>query len=214
MGSHAGTEAVDRGKEWLVEDFEQPSGRSGGIWYEFDKHSLGTIAQPDPFVLTPSGASGSPGHCAHIWGTLGANRAPWSWVQLQISLNQKKTAMDLGEYKSVRFSVKGDGGRYGIAFVKESVTDYDQFHYEFTAPQSWTEVSVPLSELRQHGWGRAVPNDLHDVKQIYFYPAQYDQAFDLSVDHLVLSQEEQGLQPIAYDTDGWFPWKGFEGNFA
>ena len=27
-----------------MEDFERPEGRSGGIWYEFDKNKLGTVA--------------------------------------------------------------------------------------------------------------------------------------------------------------------------
>ncbi len=204
------SQPVDHGAEWLVEDFESPSGRSGGLWFEFDKNPLGTTANPSPFVLTDQGAPPSPDHSAHLWGTLGSNRAPWSWVQLQVILNPSQAPMDLTAYKSVRFWVKGDGGRYGVAFVKDAVKDYDEFHYEFTAPSEWTEIEVPLAELRQFGWGKAVPQVFDDVKRIHFYPAQYDKPFDLWVDHVTLAKSAREQQPIAYDTEGWFPWTGFD----
>ena len=202
--------AVDNGVDWLIENFENPSGLSGGLWLEFDKNPLGTEANPQPFVLAEGGAPSSPGHHAHIWGKLGSNRAPWSWVQLQIMLNASQQPLDLTAYKSVRFSVKGDGGRYGIAFVKDAVKDYDEFHYEFTAPLEWTEIEVPLAELRQFGWGKPVPPIFDDVKRIQFYPPQHDKPFDLSVDHVVLTKSAKEQKPVAYDTEGWFRWGSFE----
>jgi hypothetical protein len=202
--------AVDKGPQWLVEDFESPGGLSGGLWFEHDRNPLGTQANPDPFVLTPGGSPQSSGSCAHIWGKLGANRAPWSWVQLQVKLNRAQQPVDLSAYKSVRFAVKGDGGRYGIAFVKAAVTDYDEYHYEFAAPGEWTQIEVPFSELRQHGWGKAVPQVFDDVKHIQFYPAQHEQPFDLYVDHVVLAKTAAPREPIAYDTKHWFPWTGFD----
>ena len=78
--------------ERIIEDFENPSGKSGGFWFEFDKHPLGTVAQPNPFKLSPGGSPKSPGNAAHIWGTLGASHAPWSWVQLQVFPNRTKRA--------------------------------------------------------------------------------------------------------------------------
>ena len=202
--------AVDKGPEWLVEDFENPAGLSGGLWFEFDRNPLGTEANPHPFVLTPGGAPKSPGSCAHIWGKLGADREPWTWVQMQIMLNPSKQPTNLTAYKSLRFFVKGDGGRYGVTFVKAAVSDYDDYHYEFTAPSEWTEIDVPFSQFRQHGWGKAVPHVFDDVTRIQFYPAQHDQAFDVSVDHVVLTKSVTPREPIAYDTKGWFPWTGFD----
>ena len=202
--------AVDKGPEWLIEDFEKLEGLSGGLWFEFDRNPLGTEANPNPFVLTPGGSPKSPGNCAHIWGKLGADREPWTWVQLQIILDRSKQPMNLTAYKSVRFSVKGDGGRYGITLVKAAVTDYDDYHYEFTVPSEWTEIEVPFSQFRQHGWGKAVSHVFDDVKRIQFYPAQHDQEFDVSVDHVVLAKSAAPRKPVAYDTKGWFPWTGFD----
>ena len=47
---------MDKGPEWLIEDFENPAGLSGGLWFEFDRNPLGTEANPQPFVLTEGGS--------------------------------------------------------------------------------------------------------------------------------------------------------------
>ncbi len=194
--------------ERLIEDFESPAGRSGGFWYEFDKNPLGTVANPNPFVLSPGGCPKSPGFAAHIWGTLGADRAPWTWVQMQVFLNPQKASEDLTGYKSVSFWVKGDGGRYAIFLIRDAVKDYDSYHYEFTAPKEWTQIKVPLDAFRQYGWGKAVPPEPTDVKFIQLSPAIHDQPFDVWFDDVVLSPEKVSNEPVAYDTTGWFPFTG------
>ncbi|HWA73129.1 MAG TPA: CIA30 family protein [Polyangiaceae bacterium] len=193
---------------WLVEDFEQANGLSGGFWYEFDKNPLGTVAKPNPFQLEAGGSSASPGFAAHISGTLGADRAPWTWVQLQVFLSRDKKAMDLRGYKTLSFFVKGDGGRYWVSLVRNAVKNYDNFHYEFTAPPTWTEMRVPIKEFRQSGWGPTLPQQFDDVTTIQFSPAVHDKAFDVAFDHVSLSTQEVKLEPIAYDTKDWFPWTG------
>lgn len=145
-----------RAEPWSIEDFEQPNGTSGGFWFEFDKNPLGTKAEPNPFKLEAGGALGS-SSAAHIYGVLGSNRQPWTWVQLQLFLDRGKQPQNLAEFKSLRFWAKGDGGRYGAALVKRAVKNYDHFHYEFTAPREWTEFRVPLTEFTQAGWGEKLP---------------------------------------------------------
>lgn len=181
---------------------------SGGFWYEFDKNPLGTVANPKPFTLSPGGSPSSPGSAAHIWGTLGADRAPWTWVQLQLFFNRSKKSEDLTKYSSVSFWVKGDGGRYAIALIRDSVKDYDHYHYEFTAPKEWTEVKVPLEAFRQYGWGKHVPKEHKDVKFIQLSPAAHDTPFDVWFDDVRLSPEKVSQEPFAYRTDGWFPYSG------
>ncbi len=196
-------------EERRVEDFENASGLSGGLWYEFDKNSLGTVANPNPFTLAPGGAPKSPGYAAHVWGTLGADRAPWTWVQLQVFLNRNKAADDLTKYASLSFYVKGDGGRYNVALVRDSVTDYDHYHYEFTAPKAWTEIKVPLDAFRQYGWGKHVSAQHKDVKFIQLSPAAHSQPFDVWFDDIALSTDKATQKPFVYDTKGWFPYTGF-----
>jgi hypothetical protein len=196
--------------ERVVEDFESANGRSGGFWYEFDKNPLGTVANPKPFVLAKGGSPKSPGSAAHIWGTLGASRAPWSWVQLQVFLNRSKKAEDLSGFSSIRFHVKGDGGRYAITLVRKSVTDYDHFRYEFTAPKEWTEMQVPLASFHQLGWGKPIPFGLNDVEFIQLSPTAAEQPFDVWFDDVVLSPQVVVDRPFAYDTKTWFPYHGFD----
>lgn len=203
--------AVAPAKEnWVVEDFEQPNGLSGGFWYEFDKNPLGTVAKPSPFVLEAGGSPASAGFAAHISGTLGADRAPWTWVQLQVFLNREKKAMDLRGYKSLHFYVKGDGGRYSVSLVREAVKNYDHFKYEFVAPATWTEIHVPIGEFQQAGWGAKLPQSFEDVTTIQFSPAVHDKAFDVSFDQVTLSTREVKLEPVVYDTKDWFPWAGID----
>ncbi len=195
-------------KPWLVESFESDQGTSGGFWCAFDKSGLGTKVSPDPFVLEKSGAPPSPGGSAHYFGTLGENRPPYSWAQLQIFLNGAKGPQDLRGYRSIRFWVKGDGGRYSVALSKASVTDYDHFKQEFVAPGSWTEVTLPISGFAQAGWGKRLPAVFDDVTQIQFAPAAFSHPFDLSVDHVELSPGEVVLEPVAYRTEKWFAYRG------
>jgi hypothetical protein len=197
-------------ENWLVENFEQANGLSGGFWYEFDKNPLGTVAKPNPFQLEPGGSPASPGFAAHVSGTLGADHAPWTWVQLQVFLNREKTPVDLRGYKSLSFYVKGDGGRYSVALVRSAVKNYDHFKYEFVAPSTWTEIRVPLGEFRQAGWGEKLPQSFDDVTMIQFSPAVHDKAFDVSFDQVALSSREVKLEPVAYDTKDWFPWAGID----
>jgi hypothetical protein len=195
-------------KPWLVESFESDQGTSGGFWCEFDKNGLGTQVSPVPFVLAKEGAPPSPGGSAHYFGTLGDNRPPYSWAQLQIFLNGAKGPQDLRGYRSIRFWVKGDGGRYSVGLIKQAVTDYDHFKQEFVAPTSWTEVVLPTSGFAQAGWGKKVAATFDDVTQIQFSPAAFSHPFDLSVDHVELSPDQVVLEPVAYRTEKWFAYRG------
>lgn len=194
-------------KPWLVESFE-PGGTSGGFWCAFDHNGLGTEVKPDPFALTDGGAPPSPGHSARYFGVLGDNRPPYSWAQLQVFLSSDKSPKDLRGFRSIRFWVKGDGGRYSVALVRRSVTDYDNFTQQFFAPSGWTQVALPISGFAQAGWGKKLPAVFDDVVQIQFQPAAFSRPFDFSVDQIELSPEVAVQKPIAYDTHDWFPYHG------
>lgn len=195
---------------WLVEDFERPEGLSGPFQTAFDSNGLGTVFNPNPFVLEKSGSPASPGGSARIWGKLGSNKAPWSWAQLQIFVNKGRTAQDLGKYKSLRFRAKGDGGMYTVALVREAIKNYDHYRHDFVASSEWTEVALPLKDFAQAGWGDRVPQAWNDVTMIQFSPAEFDKPFDLTVDDITLSTEEVKLEPVAYDTKDWFAYRGVD----
>jgi hypothetical protein len=193
---------------WLVEDFETALGRTGGFRCELDRNGLGTHVSPEPFQLTAGGAPPSPAHSARYFGALGDNRAPYSWAQLQVLLSRDKSAKDLREFRSIRFWVKGDGARYSVALIKQSVVDHDHFKQEFVAGTEWTKVELPISGFVQAGWGKKLATLFDDVEQIQFSPAAYARPFDLSVDHVELSRDELVFAPVAYDTRDWFAYRG------
>jgi hypothetical protein len=193
---------------WLVESFESPQGTSGGFWCAFDHNGLGTKVSPDPFVLAPGGAPPSPGHSARYFGTLGDNRPPYSWAQLQVFLTPSRAPKDLRGFRSIRFWAKGDGGRYAVVLAKQDVTDFDHFHQEFLTTNDWSQITLPISGFAQAGWGKKLPAVFDDVAQIQFLPAAFSRPFDLSIDHIELSPDDAVLTPVAYDTQKWFAYRG------
>jgi hypothetical protein len=195
-------------KAWLVESFESPQGTSGGFWCAFDHNGLGTHVSPDPFVLSPGGAPPSPGYAARYFGSVGDNRPPYSWAQLQVFLNAGKTAADLRGFRSIHFWAKGDGGRYAVVLAKQAVTDFDHFRQEFVAGSNWTEIQLPISGFMQAGWGKKHPPTFDDVAQIFFTPATFSRPFDLSIDHIELSPDDVAMTPVAYASEKWFAYRG------
>ncbi len=193
---------------WLVENFEGASGLSGNLNLEFDKNNIGTTVETAPFKVDPAGSPESPKGAGHVKGALGSNRAPWSWVQLQVFLDKSGGTKDINKFKSLRFMVKGDGGRYNVGLIKKGISDYDHYHFTFTAPSGWTEVRIPLEKFAQAGWGKHVDRKFDDVTMIQFSPAEFDKPFEFTVDDVSLSTEEVVLVPIAYKTDGWLEYTG------
>lgn len=196
--------------EWLVEDFEGASGRSGHWGTSANDNGLGTRLAPQPFAPQAGGAPPSPGFSGRIHGWLGPNRPPYSWAQLRLNLDAHAGVRDLGQYQSLRFWVKGDGRRHVVKLMKRSIADHDQYRFAFPAPAGWTELAIPLAAFTQAGWGKAVPRDFSDVEAIQFEAGVFDSPFDFQVDQVRLSALPAVLEPEPYDTRGWFPYQGFE----
>ncbi|HEV8246731.1 MAG TPA: CIA30 family protein [Polyangiaceae bacterium] len=204
----AGNASVGPAEKWLVENFEGSSGLSGNLNLEFDKNNIGTVVETAPFKIDPQGSPESPKGAGHVKGALGANRAPWSWVQLQVYLDKSGSPKDLTKFKSLRFMVKGDGGRYNVSLIKKNISDFDHYHFTFTAKAGWTEIKVPLDKFTQAGWGKPVKNVFDDVVMIQFSPAEFDKPFEFAVDDVSLSGEAVSLVPVAYKTEGWLEYSG------
>jgi hypothetical protein len=159
-------------------------------------------------VPSSGGAPPSPGHAARYFGSVGDNRPPYSWAQLQVFLTTARSPKDLRGFRSIRFWAKGDGGRYSVVLAKQSVTDYDHFHQEFLTTNDWAQIVLPISGFAQAGWGKKLPAVFDDVAQIQFSPAAFSRPFDLSIDHIELSPDEAVQKPVAYDTAKWFAYRG------
>ncbi len=188
-----------------IEDFEKPVAKLG--WnLNVDQSGLGTTAAPQPFV--PEGVAGR--QAARLQGHLGKNQAPWSWVQLRISVNAKNQSQDLSKFKSVEFWVKGDGNPQKIRIIKDAVTDHDQYAMVFPTSSEWKKVALPFSSFMQAGWGKKVPAEFKDVSAIEFSPNAFDSDFDFAFDDVALSGEDVVLKPQPYITDGWLAYTGID----
>ena len=121
----------------------------GGNWYCYS--GTGTTITPVPYAMTAGGMTGSLNYRASILATVA------DYAGLGTNLSAAGTAVDLTQFTAVEFYVKGNGGTYWFQFTQPSITDGDQFGVTFTAPATWTKVTIPIAaaSLGQRGFGTA-----------------------------------------------------------
>ncbi|HRU38741.1 MAG TPA: CIA30 family protein, partial [Candidatus Goldiibacteriota bacterium] len=135
----------------LLDDMEDGNNTNnwGGNWYKYQ--GTNSTITPDPFAMTAGGMTGSAAYRAQITGTIN------DYGGMGTNLNASETAVDLSSYTAVEFWVMGNGGTYWFQFTQPSITDGDNFGVTFTAPATWTKVTVPINAaaLSQRGFGAA-----------------------------------------------------------
>lgn len=62
-------------------------------------------------------------------------------------------ATDLRPWRTLRLTVRGDGGCYRLAVATAPLTNFDHLAFSFDAPPQWRTIDVPLAALRQQGFG-------------------------------------------------------------
>jgi len=175
---------------WKVDDFEGGPPATGTAWWTgCDNNHLGTSLSPIPFTVEKGGSSLSPAHCAHIWGHYGKNQAPWPYAQLSLALDASNGPFSLVPFKAIRFMAKGDGKVYKVVIQKASVTDYGDYEFTFTAPQTWTLVDVPFPSFTQPTWAKTVAPGFTDATVLKFCPTVNESDFDLSVDDVAFVKD-------------------------
>ena len=200
--------AVDTtSKEILFEDFEG-SPVSGGWYSAFDTNGLGTTFNPNPFELNNEGCPKSPKRSAHMWGTLGADAAPWSWAQ--IVLETTPGTRDLSRFNTVHFWAKGAPGEYVMILARKVIEDSNHFNMKFKVTEDWTEVVLPLDKFTQFGWGKAFPREFTDIISLQFTSKRHNDSFDLYVDHITFSEEKIATNDVPYNVDNWFAYEGID----
>jgi hypothetical protein len=173
-GGEQGTE-----KLLVVDAFDGDGPKLGTSWETYnDENNLGT--KVNPFEIVKDGSpKGAKGH-GHFSGHIGKNKDPWPWAVLDLAFGND-APMDLTEYKSLRFWVKGDGKKYRVRLARMAIEDYCHYEYIFTAPKEWTLVTAPLNDFAQPKWGKQVAKGYKDVTQIGFVALNpgNDEDFDL-----------------------------------
>jgi glucuronoarabinoxylan endo-1,4-beta-xylanase len=163
----------------LLDDMEDGDNINnwGGNWYDYS--GTGTTITPVPYAMTAGGMPGSPNYRAEIQATVA------DYAGLGTNLNSAQTAVDLSLYTAVQFYVKGNGGTYWFQFVQPSITDGDNFGVSFTAPSSWTLVTVPIdgTQLAQRGFGTASTFTKNAITALQ-WQSNSNGALDIQVDNV------------------------------
>ncbi|MGH7441767.1 MAG: hypothetical protein ACREKE_03725, partial [bacterium] len=76
--------------------------------------------------------------------------------------------LDFGPHEALAFSARGDGS-WTLGLGGPEIRDGDLYASPpFTLTRAWTAFNIPLSELRQGGWGMVEPFTPHRVARIAF----------------------------------------------
>jgi hypothetical protein len=175
---------------WKIDDFDgMQTGTGTGWWTGCDNNKLGTTLAPLPFAVEKGGSPSSPKACAHIKGHYGKNQAPWPYAQLSIALDPSNGPKDLKAFKGIQFYAKGDGKNYKVVIQKDSVKDYADYEYLFTAGKDWTLVTISFNQFSQPSWGKPVPPGFSDATVLKFCPSVNDADFDLYIDDVAFVRD-------------------------
>lgn len=166
-------------------------------WSGADKNGLGTVLAPDPFRPSEGGSPTSPKRCARISGHFGKNQPPYPWAQMSLALDPAGKTVDLSMFQAIRFSAKGRG-RAKLLVGREAVKDFADYAAAFDLTEQWTQVVVPLADLRQPGWGKPVAKSWTDVKGFRFEPTDFDADFDIGIDDLELVRDPASTAPLPF----------------
>lgn len=163
-------------------------------WSGCDKNGLGTVLAPDPFQPSAGGSPTSPKRFARIHGHFGKSQPPHPWAQMSLALDPAGKTVDLSMFRAIRFSAKGKG-QAKLLVGRAAVQDFADYAFTFPLTEKWTQVEVPLADLRQPSWGKPVAMAFTDVKGFRFEPATADADFDIGIDDLSLVRDPASTAP-------------------
>jgi len=153
---------VGAGLDALVDDFDDGdlSCAWGGEWTATqDSGAPGGRSRAAVAVVE----AGDSGHLL-VEGALeeGFPYGPFAGVAIQWDPERRRLA-DLGAARHVALRARGTARDWSLVVERAAVKDFDAFQAAFSVTDEWQELRVPLSALRQTGFGRAVPVDWSDV---------------------------------------------------
>ncbi len=150
-----------------VSDFESPAlGHAlGGTWTaSYDKNELGTVFHPEPTAWADGGHDSS--RALHIYGHFGKSRAPWPFAALIADFEPT----DFSAVRAVRFWAKGNAKDYALAVHRAAVHDYAFPFATFRATPAWSQIELPLTNLKHPTWGQKLDVSWTDGNAVAFQP--------------------------------------------
>ena len=164
----------------LLDDMEDGNNNNnwGGGWYSYS--GTGTTITPKPFTMTAGGMTGSAAYRAQIVATVA------DYAGVGTNLNAAQTGVDLTSYVAVEFWVKGNGGNYWFHFTQADITSGDYYGVAFTAPATWTKVTVNIDQasLGKRGFGTETGAFTKNAVVALQWTSNGNGALDIQVDNV------------------------------
>jgi hypothetical protein len=132
----------------------------GGYWYSYFGGAPATVWPSVGTTLTPSaGGANSTSYAMRVTGTVGVAGTTYPCVGMGSQLTASSgspsfTEMNLSSCTGMTFYTKGNGSSYLVKIpytdtAGNNLTGYNDYNYSFTAPASWTQLTVPFASMSQ-----------------------------------------------------------------
>ncbi|MBP7792506.1 MAG: CIA30 family protein [Candidatus Goldbacteria bacterium] len=144
------TSESKKGKNLVVRSCEECPGDLGGYWSSWAKPgSTATYKNEKENGI--------------ISGLIGFN----AWAGAGTMLNNNEI-FDLSGYDFIEFKVRGNG-KFSLSLTQPSIEDFDYYSSrDFDATPAFKKIKIPISTMKQGGWGAAKPFTQNAIKQIQF----------------------------------------------
>lgn len=137
--------------------FDSSSGRANPEYLKFDA-PWSSWAKPGS-----SAAFKAYGSAGKLSGMIGFN----AWAGAG-TLLKDGADVDLSAFDTIKFKVRGNG-RFSLSLTQNSISDYDYYSsQDYDTTQTWQDISIPMTSLKQGGWGLVKPFTQNAIVQIQF----------------------------------------------
>ncbi|MFH1368413.1 MAG: CIA30 family protein [Elusimicrobiota bacterium] len=151
------------GDKFLYADFEKNTyDRLGNEWAEESD-----AANQGNSTCEISGVKGQGGSSGAL--RLDYKLGPAFRFRYAIAKAEFSEPLDLSQYKTMKFWLRGSGAKLKLHVGVADVEDYDYHEYLITTtPAEWKEYKIPFSAFEQEGWGKNKPFNLNAVNKLQF----------------------------------------------
>jgi hypothetical protein len=153
---------------FIVDDFEDGDTISlrNTQWKAFSDKVIGGKSESDMRIIT--GGADNSGKALSLTGKV-TQDVQFGFVGAAVSVDPSGKGLDITRLKGLQFYVRGDGKTYLVQLTCKSVTDHNEFSYEFKTDKEWKRIKVPFTMFKQSPYfGQRVTWTGKDITGIIF----------------------------------------------
>ncbi len=110
----------------------------------------------------------------------------YPYAGVQMLWQHSRDIKGLARAQGIKFRARGDGKVYRFQLLLSSVSDFNEYSYEFSPGANWQQFEVRFEQLKQAGWGQPVNWDPVKIRGLGFHLDGGVMPFQLAVDDLML----------------------------